>query len=61
MKKIIKIAFVAAFAAVAGYGVYTSQKTDSTMSELMTANVEALATPEIWIAFCIDIPNIIFN
>ena len=29
------------------------------MSELMTANVEALATPEIWIAFCIDIPNII--
>ncbi|WP_303028365.1 NVEALA domain-containing protein [uncultured Bacteroides sp.] len=59
MKKIIKIAFVAAFAAVAGYGVYTSQKTDSTMSELMTANVEALAIPEIWIAFCIDIPNII--
>ena len=59
MKKIIKIAFVAAFAAGAGYGVYTSQKTDSTMSELMTANVEALATPEIWIAFCIDIPNII--
>ena len=29
------------------------------MSELMTANVEALAIPEIWIAFCIDIPNII--
>ena len=26
MKKIMKIAFVATFAAVAGYGVYTSQK-----------------------------------
>ena len=45
MKKIMRIAFVAAFAAVAGYGVYTNQRTE-TMSDLMLANVEALATPE---------------
>lgn len=42
MKKIIKLAFVAAFAAIAGYGVYTSQKSDS-VSDLLLANVEALA------------------
>ena len=45
MKKYLKFAFVAAFAAIAGYGVYTSQKTNA-MSELVLANVEALATPE---------------
>ena len=38
----MKIAFVAAFAAIAGYGVYANQKVD-TMSDLMLANVEALA------------------
>lgn len=43
MKKIMKMAFVVSFAAVAGYGVYTSQKVD-TMSDLMLANVEALVT-----------------
>lgn len=42
MKKFLKIAFVAIFVAVAGYGVYTSQKADA-MSDLMLANVEALA------------------
>lgn len=42
MKKFIKFAFVAAFAAIAGYGVYTSQKSDS-VSDLLLANVEALA------------------
>lgn len=42
MKKMIKIAFVAAFAAIAGYGVYANQKTDA-MSDLLLANVEALA------------------
>ena len=42
MKKIMKIAFVAAFAAVAGYGVYANQQSE-TMSDLMLANVEALA------------------
>ncbi|WP_294629501.1 NVEALA domain-containing protein [uncultured Bacteroides sp.] len=45
MKKFIKIAFVAFVAAVAGYGVYTNQKVD-TMSDLMLANVEALASGE---------------
>ena len=45
MKKIKKVAFVAAFAAVAGYGVYTNQRTE-TMSDLMLANVEALASGE---------------
>ena len=34
MKKMIKIAFVAAFAAIAGYGVYANQKTD-VMSEMV--------------------------
>lgn len=45
MKKMIKIAFVAAFVAIAGYGVYTNQKTDA-ISDLMLANVEALAGGE---------------
>lgn len=46
MKKFIKFAFVAAFAAIAGYGVYTSQKSDS-VSDLLLANVEALALGEV--------------
>ena len=45
MKKFLKYAFVAAFVTVAGYGVYTSQKSDA-MSDLMLANVEALARDE---------------
>lgn len=45
MKKIIKIAFVTAFVAVAGYGVYANQKADS-MSDLMLANMEALANDD---------------
>ena len=43
MKKFMKIAFVAAFAALAGYGVYANQKVD-TMSDLALANMEALAS-----------------
>ena len=43
MKKFMKIAFVAAFAAIAGYGVYANQKVD-TMSDLALANMEALAS-----------------
>ena len=39
----MKIAFVAAFAAIAGYGVYGNQKVD-TMSDLALANMEALAS-----------------
>ena len=42
MKKMIKIAFVAAFVAIAGYGVYTNQKSE-TLSDLTLANMEALA------------------
>lgn len=42
MKKIIKMTFVAAFAAIAGYGVYTNQNKNA-MSDLALANIEALA------------------
>lgn len=45
MKKVIKLTFVAAFVAVAGYGVYTNQ-TSNVMSDLALANVEALARGE---------------
>ena len=41
-KSLIRVAFAAAFVAISGYGIYANQKTDS-MSELMLANVEALA------------------
>lgn len=44
-KNFVKVAFVAAFAAIAGYGVYTNQKAD-VMSDLTLANVEALANVE---------------
>lgn len=46
MKKFLKYAFVAALVTVAGYGVYASQKSDA-MSDLMLANVEALASYEV--------------
>ena len=39
MKKFLKYAFVAVFAAIVGCGVYASQKSD-TMSDFMLANVE---------------------
>ena len=45
MKKSLKIAFVVVFAAVAGYGVYTSQKSDA-ISDLMLVNADALANGE---------------
>ena len=44
-KNIIRTAFVAAFALMAGYSVYTSQQ-EKTMSDLALANVEALANRE---------------
>ena len=44
-KNFIKAAFVAAFASIAGYGVYTSQQKVE-MSDLAMANVEALANGE---------------
>lgn len=45
MKKTIKIAMVAVVAAVAGMGIYFSQKADVT-SDMALANVEALASGE---------------
>lgn len=42
MRKFVRIGFVAVFTVVAGYGVYTSQKSE-VMSDLTLANVEALA------------------
>lgn len=41
-KKILKATLVAAFALVAGYNVYSAQKSD-TISSLVLENVEALA------------------
>ena len=40
---------VAAFAAVAGYGVYASQTKSNEMSDIMLENVEALARDEVTI------------
>ena len=54
MKKFVKIAFVAAFAAIAGYGVYANQKVD-TMSDLMLANVEALAHSLFGLGFVVSV------
>ena len=45
MNKKIKIAMVAVVAAVAGTGVYSSQK-NNVMSDIALANVEALAQGE---------------
>ena len=43
--KILKVTIVAAFALIAGFNVYNSQKSD-VMSDLALANVEALAGGE---------------
>lgn len=45
MKKIIKVAFVVVFAAIAGYDVYASQ-TENPMSDLMQANEKVLTDGE---------------
>ena len=48
MKKVfIRGAIVAAFAAIAGYGVYANQKPQTTLSETTMANMEALAQGEV--------------
>lgn len=44
-KNILKASFVAAFAMIAGYSVYNSQK-DVALSDIALANVEALASGE---------------
>ena len=46
MKKMMKYAFGAVIAAVAGYNVYQSQSVMNGMSEFALANVEALAADE---------------
>lgn len=46
MRKFIKLAFVAAFAAIAGYGVYCNQNVEE-FSGVVLANIEALAMEEI--------------
>ena len=46
MKKLFKLAFVAAIAAVAGYNVYQSQSVMNGMSDFALANVEALAADD---------------
>lgn len=53
MKKFAKIASVAAFAVVVGYGIYTNQKAEP-MSDLMLANVEALANDEMNVGDLVD-------
>lgn len=45
-KNIIRTAFVAAFALMAGYSVYTSQQ-ETELSELALANIEAIAKGEV--------------
>lgn len=46
MKKIIKVAFMAAIVAVTGYNMSQSQSVMNSMSDLALANVEALANGE---------------
>lgn len=46
MKKTIKIAMVAVVAAVASMGIYSSQKASDVASDIMLANMEALADGE---------------
>lgn len=50
-KNTLKVAFIAAFAIVAGYNVYNSQITDI-KSDLALANVEALASCESDLHYC---------
>ena len=51
MKKfMMKATLIAAFVAVAGYGVYVNKEKDETiLSDTMLANVEALANDENWL------------
>lgn len=50
--KFIKVTFVAAIAMIGAINVFNANKTE-TLSNIALANVEALANPEIEIAFCI--------
>ena len=58
-KNMFKVAIVAAIAMVCGINVFNAQKSE-TLSEVVLANVEALAdkTPEIWIGLpCMETPD----
>ena len=46
MKKMMKLAFVAVIAAVAGYNAYQSQSVMNNVSELLLTNVESIAACE---------------
>ena len=60
-KNILKATLVAAFALIAGFNVYNSQKSD-VMSELALANVEALADDaESKIVFTTDYYSIFYR
>ena len=50
--KFIKVAFVSAIAMIGAINVFNASNTE-TLSDTVMANVEALANPEIEIAFCI--------
>ncbi len=50
--KFIKVTFVAVVAMIGTINVFNANKTE-TLSDITLANVEALAGPEIEIAFCI--------
>lgn len=54
MRKLTKITMVAAFATIAGYGIYMGQESEKTtdLSDLALANVEALAGGEVSITGC---------
>lgn len=51
MKRIIKLSFVAVFAAIAGYSIYANKKVNP-ISNLTLSNLDALASGESW-----DCPN----
>lgn len=46
MKRIVKIAMVAVVTVVAGMGIYSSQRASDVTSDIMLANMEALADGE---------------
>ena len=56
-KKFLKVTFVAAITLVSGINVFNSHKTEM-LSDVVLANVEALANPEIFIGVpCAEVIN----
>ena len=56
-KKIFATLIVAVVATFAGYNIYQSQKTEKIVSDLVIANVEALAGSEINDEDCVSASN----